>query len=368
MWAWLSSGVGGLIVGATVGLLLGVFFEDLLKDWVQTSGRFLKRWTRRSRQIPDFGREFQLGPLHVPCVIIEGDGEYVIGEENLRVLVNPVEVNLPQGLVDRRAGIADKQLRKREAGENYAWNGRMYAVEDLIISRIGSNEESSVTLILKYSDYFTFLATQQLDRRLPGGATPRSLYVEGRKPREIPDFMKSCFGLNVAVVTADNWLVISRRSNEVEVGKGLWNSSVNEGLSRDKDSQFGRPPNLFDATRRGVREELHLLPDQYQLKLLAFHVVTSLTQWGSLFILRLNSMSKVDFESHVSRGIEDGWEHPEFDYVPFKPNPVLRYLLRADRISKWAPAAPVLFYLSLVNSYGRREVDEAAGRLSREYS
>jgi hypothetical protein len=56
------------------------------------------------------------------------------------------------------------------------------------------------------------------------------------------------------------------------------------------------------------------------------------------------------------------------DYVPYKPTPVLRYLLRQDRISNWAPAAPVLFYLSLVNSYGRREVDEAAERLSREYS
>jgi hypothetical protein len=297
---WLSSGVGGLVAGATIGLLLGVFFEDLLKDWVGAARRFLKRWTGRNRQIPDFGREFQLGPLRVPCIILEGDGEHVIEEKNLRVLVNPVEVEPPRALADRRAVIAGEQFRKREAGENHAWNGLRYTVEDLIISWIGPHENPSVTLILKHSDYFNFLATQQPDRRLPGGVTLRSLYMAGREPREIPDFMRSSFGLNVAVV------------------------------SRDKDSQSGKPPNLFDAARRGVLEELHLLPNQYKMKMLAFHVDISLSQWGALFVLRLNSMSKANLESHLSRGIEDGWEHSEL--TMFRTSRLRFYVIFSGKI------------------------------------
>jgi hypothetical protein len=49
------------------------------------------------------------------------------------------------------------------------------------------------------------------------------------------------------------------------------------------------------AARRGVREELHLLPHQYELDLLAFHVVTALCQWGALFLALLR-MSKKDLE------------------------------------------------------------------------
>ncbi|MFD0202021.1 MULTISPECIES: hypothetical protein [Saccharothrix] len=42
----------------------------------------------------------------------------------------------------------------------------------------------------------------------------------------------------------------------------------------------------------------------------------------------------------------------------------MEYLLRDDRRDYWAPAAPVLFYLSLVNTFGRRAVDAEVDRLS----
>lgn len=190
--------------------------------------------------------------MHVPVRILEGNGEQTIDESNVRVLVNPVDVQLPDELAEWRAEIAAEQDRRREVGERPAWNGASYAVEDLIIERVGPQEDPAVTFILKHCDYYTFLATQRLDRRLWGGATPRSLYVDGREPHEVPDFMRSCFGQNIAVVTADNWLLGSVRSDQVHTGRGLWNSSANESLSRDKESIDGAPPNLFMAARRGV--------------------------------------------------------------------------------------------------------------------
>ncbi|MEU5908384.1 hypothetical protein ABZ780_28910, partial [Micromonospora sp. NPDC047467] len=268
-----------------------------------------------------------------------------------------------EALARWRAEIAAEQERRSSTGEESAWNGAMYAVEDLVISRSGPKEEPDVTLILKHSDYYTFLATQRLDRRLPGGATLRGLYLDGREPRQIPDFMRSSFGMNVAVVTSDNWLVVSRRSARTATGQDMWAPSVNESLSPDKDSVDGAPPDLFSAARRGVREELHIGEDQYELRLLAFHLATSLSQWGVMFLARLSAMSRAEFEAHVSRGVEDGWEHRAIDYVAFEPEPALRYLLRTDRRNSWTPAAPALYYLTLVNTYGRRQVDAALGRV-----
>lgn len=302
---------------------------------------------------------FRLGPLCTHCHIVEGDGEHVIDEENVRVLVVPEPVRLPREVAEWREQIVIEQRRRRNLGEEYIWAGPRYAVDDFIIARVGIEENPEVTLRLKHSDYYTFLATQQLDRELSSGATLRSLYLDGRDPRDVPDFMRSSFGLNVALVTADGWLVVSRRSKRLGVGKGLWNSSANEGLHRHLDSPDGRPPNLFRAAERGVREELRLSPDQYALRLLAFVVVTSFSQWAALFLARLNSMSRRGFEDNAGRGIQDGWEHPEFDYVKFEPDHLIRYLLRDDRQNAWAPAAPVLFYLSLVNAYGHRAVDQA---------
>jgi hypothetical protein len=110
--------------------------------------------------------------LHVPVRILEGNGEQTIDESNVRVLVNPVDAQLPDELAEWRAEIAAEQDRRREVDERPAWNGASYAVEDLIIERVGPQEDPAVTFILKHCDYYTFLATQRLDRRLRGGATP----------------------------------------------------------------------------------------------------------------------------------------------------------------------------------------------------
>ncbi|MCO1593941.1 hypothetical protein M8C17_02070 [Micromonospora sp. RHAY321] len=368
MGSWLSSVPGGLVSGAIVGLIFGVLFEDPLKKLLRAGVRRLRRMITRSAVPLALGREFRLGPLHAPCLILEGDGTHVLKPERINVLVNSVGVQLPEEMARWRAEIAAEQERRRSTGEESAWNGAMYAVEDLVISRSGPNEEPDVTLILKHSDYYTFLATQRLDRRFPGGATPRSLYLDGREPRQIPDFMRSSFGINMAVVTADNWLVVSRRSPRTATGQDMWAPSVNESLSPDKDSVDGAPPDLFRAARRGMREELHLEDDQYDLRLLAFHLATSLSQWGVMFLTRLGAMSRAEFEAHLSRGIEDGWEHRAIDYVPLKPDSVLRYLLRSDRRNNWTPAGPALYYLTLVNTYGRRQVDAALGRVLHDLS
>ncbi|MCZ7373561.1 hypothetical protein [Micromonospora sp. WMMC250] len=368
MASWLSSVPGGLISGAAVGLIFGVLFEDPLKKLLWWGVRRLRQLITRSAVPLALGREFRLGPLHAPCVILEGDGTHVLEPERVSVLVNPVDVQLPEEMARWRAEIAAEQERRRSNGEESAWNGAMYAVEDLVISRVGPHEQPDVTLILKHSDYYTFLATQRLDRRLVGGATPRSLYVDGRQPGQIPDFMRSSFGMNVAVVTADNWLVVSRRSARTATGQDMWAPSVNESLSPDKDSVEGRPPDLFSAARRGMREEINVEDDQYELRLLAFHLATSLSQWGVMFLARLSAMSRADFEAHVSRGVGDGWEHRAIDYVPLKPDVTLRYLLRSDRRNNWTPAGPALYYLTLVNTYGRRQVDAALGRVLRDVS
>lgn len=167
------------------------------------------------------------------------------------------------------------------------------------------------------------------------------------------------------MVTADSWLIAARRSDRVGVGKGWWNCSVNEGLQRRLDSVDGGAPNLFQAARRGVREELAIDADDYDLRLLAFAVVTSSVQWCALFVARLTDITRHEFEHHVTRGIPDGWEHRTLDYVRFDPDQVIGYLLRDDRRDSWAPAAPPSFYLSLVNTFGRAAVERAVRTATR---
>jgi hypothetical protein len=264
-----------------------------------------------------------------------------------------------------RDEIAEEGERLRAEGRTPLWNGPRYAVASFDISRRPLDERPEIHLRLRPTDYDTFLAAQQLDRRLSDGTTPRSRYLNPDDPLAAPSFLQCSFAVNVAVVTADDMLVVTQRSNRVRMAPGVRNSSVNEGLSRHIDSSGRSAPDLHAVARRGMREELSLEPHEYSLDLLAFVLDTDKRHWSGHFYARLKDVSSAGLQARMSRGVADRWEHHTIDYVPFRPTTVAKYMLRTNRIHRWAPLAPSLFHLTLVHTYGRTLVERVEAQVLR---
>jgi hypothetical protein len=358
-----SSGATGLIVGAFLGLLLAVFFEDLLKGQMKRFGSWLRRRKARGT-LPERADEFRLGPLRTPMLVVEGDGEQVINEQSIRIVIDPVDVELPAEMTAWRSEIAAAEEAKRSRGEQFFWNGPNYAVTGLVVSRTNLNEAPEVCLRLKHADYYTFLATQQLDREFTDGTTPRGRYLSAG-PANAPDFMCCSFGTNVAVITADNQLAVHRRSDQVGSQPGTWSSSANEALSRELDSRGRTAPDLYEVMRRGIAEELAVDKSEYHLELMAFTVDTDRQQWGALFIAVLHEITGADLLARRSRGVPDKWEHEQLELTPFDIEPVIRYLLRPDRVTSWSSVGPPLFYMALIRRFGRARVERVTARVLR---
>ncbi|HEY2764095.1 MAG TPA: hypothetical protein VGJ13_08810, partial [Pseudonocardiaceae bacterium] len=70
----------------------------------------------------------------------------------------------------------------------------------------------------------------QLDRPLLDGTTLRQRYLDGRDVTTVPAFLACSFGVNVAVITKDDRLVITLRNADLGSGRNEWNSSANEGF------------------------------------------------------------------------------------------------------------------------------------------
>ncbi|MFC9705083.1 hypothetical protein ACFTWD_30820 [Streptomyces sp. NPDC056943] len=356
-----------------VGAILGVVFATLFQQWTQDLWFKVRRRSAgvvRSltyRQEP--GRAwaaFSLGPLHTPALIVEGDGDRGIAPESVHVQVLEGDAELPDEMVEWRDEIEAEENRAAEAGERRpVWNGPRYAVESVEVSRTALDEQSEVHLRLRPTDYYTFLAAQQLDRRLPDGTTPRGRYLDPDAPLTSPAFLQCSFATNIAVVTADHLLVVSRRSDRVRMAPGLWNSSVNEGLSRHIDSAGRNAPDLHSVARRGMREELAIEPHEYTLTLLAFVLDVSKRHWSAHFYARLTDLTGEQLQARMGRGVADRWEHGTIEYVPFRTADVTRYLLTPERLHRWAPLAPSLFHLALVHVHGRASVERAEAQVLR---
>jgi hypothetical protein len=357
----LSSGITGLVVGSILGLVFAVLFEDYLKERTKQLGSRIRRISSRGA-LPESHDRFQLGPLRTPMQIVEGDGEQVISEQSVRIIIDPEEVELPEELAEWRAEIAEEQERKRERGEHFFWNGPRYAVTGLTVSRTATSELPEACLRLKHADYYMFMATQELDREFRDGSTPRTRYLAGG-PSTAPDFMSCSFGANVAMVTKDNHLAIQKRSDKVGSQPGTWSSSANEALSRELDSRGRTAPNLYDVMRRGITEELAVDETEYHLEMLAFVIDAERQQWGALFLAVLHDLTADDLVARRARGVPDKWEHEALDFTPFEIEPVIRYLLRPDRVDQWSSVGPPLYYLALIRRYGRARVERTAARI-----
>lgn len=366
MFDHIASGSTGLIVGAAIGLIFAVLFEDPLRKMRDNALGRLRRLTTRGAALPRTQEEFRLGDLQTSLIIVEGDGENVINEQAVRVIVEAADVELPDELGQWRQEVEHEQAARRDAGEDFHWNGPSYAVSGFTVGRYGIDESPEICLRLKRADYFTFLVTQQMDRCFEDGTTPRSRYIEPYAPAKVPDFMSASFGVYIAVVTADDLVVFSKRSCKVGVFPGLWDASANEALSRSLDSHGRTPPNLYDVARRGLVEELCIDSTEYRLELLAFDVDRQTNQWGCMFVAFMHGLTGVELSGRRSRGVSDKWEHDQQDYERFEVSAVIRYLLRGDRRNSWTPVAPALFYLALVRKYGRSWVEREAARTIRK--
>ncbi|GGY25672.1 hypothetical protein [Streptomyces omiyaensis] len=364
--------LGNGILGAILGVVFATLFQQWTQDvWFKVRRRAAGKVRSLTYRAADGGAwgTFSLGPLRTSALIVEGDGERPIAPEAVHVRVMDGEVELPAELAPWRAEIEAEEARASAAGERRpVWNGERYAVEAVEVTRTPPDEASEVHLRLRPTDYYTFLAAQQLDRRLPDGSTPRGRWLDPDAPLTAPAFLQCSFGVNVAVVTSDDLLVINRRGDGVRTAPGLWNSSVNEGLARPTDSAGRHAPDLHAVARRGMREELSLEPHEFTLSLLAFVLDVDARMWSAHFYARLTGMTGEELRARTGRGVADRWEHSATEYVPFRTADVARHLLAPERRHRWAPLAPALFHLALVHVHGRASVERAEAAAVRRLS
>lgn len=315
---------------------------------------------------------FRIGPLRTVCHVYEGDGTRPIDEKNLKIYFDPdAPVYLPEDVRRWRQEIEDEQRTRAVEGVDRRWNHPKFAVETVAVTRTDAQEDPIVEIRFSPSDYFTFLASQQLDRRLEEGEgtglTLREHYLAGKDPINVNGFLSSSFGANVAVVTgADNQMLFSRRSPTVGGNAGRWNSSANEGLSRVHDLKDG-VPDLFGAAHRALREELAVhADDACELELLSFAMDTGRHQWAAFFLAVLPDLTEEQLRDRWSRGIDDKWEHSEFCFVPAEPDAVLDFMLDPKRRDEWTPCGPALFYHAVVRLMTMRLGDAGEGRIAVE--
>lgn len=355
----------GALVGAVLGLLMTVLFEEQVLAAKRRMTKWLALTFYRPKVITHNPETFVLGNLRTSWIMIDGDGQSVYVPETITCLVNDTPLSLPPEVIELRSRIESREVTRKADGLSYQWNGPFYALERFAVGRTIPEECMEVVLTFRPSDYFTFQATvMSLDVSLGdplNSFTLRQRYLEHHASSQPLPFLANGFGINLVILTGDRKLLLSRREDSVGARPGELDVSVAEGVQPllDRATTY-HGPDLYRTAIRGAQEEVGIELIQSEITFLGFGVDMNYYQWQMLGVARISETAERVLNSR-RRGTGGKWEAKRIEVIDSDPLKVWPYI---KTHGMWSTGLATL-YLALVNEYGRKQVNDVAEKLFR---
>jgi hypothetical protein len=354
-----ASAAAGVAAERTLNLS-GRLFEPA---WYYTGGRLLRR---RRREI-----ESQLR-LSVSSVFTVGPGSHDLfvlefAQQGLHpdhLVIEPTDTSdlstvwsrlpptlRPTSLEDLLLGI-EEERRVIETRPG-TWNARRYALRRATVTRVGDEEKPAVHLTFGESDY----ATHRVVSQAWAGLYRSGIASELDEPalRSVVAGLSHSFGVNLTIETADDSLILTRRSDLTSQAHGLRHISVNEGMSLE-DQDLNGYPDPYATAIRGVREELGVDLTAHRDKVVFHALILDVTryEWALLGHVDLRGTDFTDGVFRMQRGIgmsSDDWESDELTLRPWNIESALDLLVSDD---DWVGHGYLNLLLSAIHRFPRR--------------
>jgi transcriptional regulator with XRE-family HTH domain len=252
--------------------------------------------------------------------------------------------------------------RRAAAGEDVPYDSEDFKlVRFHVSSRTRRLEEPKLVLHFAPTTYYRMLATdQRLDVPMTFGGrtfTLRERYGAGVDLRVAPvPELATHWGVGLAVVTADHFLLVSERGNTA-VDPHIFFPSVAEGATRAMDGGENGAPDHFSTASRGMGEELGVPLGRGELTWLSFGANAYLCEYA--LVGRVNTPFTVEeIERRRALGAaKDSWETKRLHAVEFTPHAVAEFCSQTER--RFSAFALITFVHALMHEFGITKTEAA---------
>jgi hypothetical protein len=257
-----------LLLSASAGVLaekfLNISGRVVQPVWYKTFGKIhRRRRLREELKLIGAAETFAVGAekheIYVRQFAIEGFrpehlGSGTVPNQSAATLIAELPPSLqPNPVPELQQKIEDKRKELEEAPD--AWNAKKFALRRIEVSRVGSYELPALNLHYAETDYASYqVVASEWEKRFQ--REPAAGILQGGELLDVLPGLSNSFGINLTVETADDQLILTRRSGKTAGGWNLRHISVNEGMAlADKDPKTGLP-DPYRTALRGISEEL----------------------------------------------------------------------------------------------------------------
>ena len=298
---------------------------------------------------------FSFGKIKTNSLVLDGDGTEAYLPTNIRTHYDPVPATFFEEVMQAKKQIQGEQEEKQQKGETYQWNGEKYHLSKIVLSREPIHESMTLGLWFKPRDHYTGLAT----RRCLDEPDFRIKYIPEDWDWSSPIVGFSCsLGIDLAVVTADGYVLLVQRGRHQSVHQEMFTASVSEAVSPAFDrSTSGHAPDLYRCASRGLAEELGLYETTdfalSDILLLNFSVDTHYALYGLRGMVKVKKKAN-EILQDWQNGVRDKIENKKIFAVPFTPQEVCSFVFSHER---WAGGGLICLHHTLAHEFGRKEID-----------
>jgi len=358
----LLSAAAGIVAERTLQVS-SRFFAPL---WYHSGGRVLRKRRRNveSRLRVGVGSAFTLGRGGHELYVLEfapqgfDPRDITVGPVDGRELKTLWEQTPPQlrpapwdALEARLAAERDDLDR-----DPSSWNANRYVLRRAVVGRTGDEERPTLDLAFGVSDYATKRVVTSAWEQMRA-TDEQARHLEESRLRTVLPGLSHSFGINLTIVTADNSVILTRRSAATSTARGLRHISVNEGMSIE--DRVGGYPDPYATAIRGTQEELGVDLSDHRDRIVLHALILDVTRYEWAFVghvdLRDTDLTDAVFRMHRGVGIStDAWESDHLELEPWTAASARR-LLESDR--DWVGHGYLNLLLSAVHSFPRARGD-----------
>ncbi len=301
-------------------------------------------------------KTFRIGGLEKPIALV-AEGHYISARDQasarIRCRYSNVPVPLPDDLALLRRDFEADIARRKGAGEmGLPYNGSGYKLTGFDVSQRDFSDGEEIPLIdlqFAQTDYFTQCVT---DLNVDNPIRNRYAKDIDLTAQPVPEFA-SCLGINLTLVTTDNYVLVVKRDNRTGIFPGTYHTSVAENLLRPADAGNDGAPDPFKCASRAAWEEIGLSVPPETVEFTHFTAWLPTCQHSLIGWSRLSmTQSKVE-EQYRADVPKDKWEG-RIIYIPFNPKAIAEFVV--PNWERWAGVGLAALILALKQRFSIGEI------------
>jgi isopentenyldiphosphate isomerase len=155
------------------------------------------------------------------------------------------------------------------------------------------------------------------------------------------------------LITSDNYIIITKRGENVALYPNLFNTAVSGTFDPEVDLNEDKKPCIFHSIARETKDEIGIKIKLEDIQVYSLILEYEYCKPEIIGEIRLKCSKKdlIEFE----RSPDERWEYDSLQFIKFEPQKIYEILKNEN----WIPQAAICIIDSLNREYGREGVKRA---------